>query len=130
MAEKYGTYDTLIIRKGNKNPRTTIRAIKERLDLDLSNRTIRRRLVEWYLKIYFAKKRPMISSTNKKQLQFARDYANKPLDFWKCVIRWVEFKFELFNKKRRLRVWRKSDVGLLARYLPPTMKHGDRCIML
>lgn len=123
--------DTSIIREVKKNPRVTIRAIKERLDLDVSNRTIRRRLEERGLKSYFAKKRPMISKANKqKRLKFARDHVNKPLEFWKRVIWSDESKFELFNKKRRLRVWRKSDEGLQDRHLQPTVKHGGGSIMV
>ena len=36
----------LIIRQNKKDPRTTVRAIKERLDLTISDRTIRRRMAE------------------------------------------------------------------------------------
>lgn len=123
--------DQRIIREIKKNPRTTIREIKEGLDLDISDRTIRRRLAERDLKSYFAKKRPMISARNKKKrLQFAKDHVNKPLEFWKRVIWSDESKFELFNKKRRTRVWRKSDEGLQDRHLQPTMKHGGGSIMV
>lgn len=123
--------DDLIIRQIKKDPRTTVRAIKERLDLTISERTIRRRMAERELKSYFAKKRPMISKVNKhKRLLFARNHINKPLEFWKHVIWSDESKFELFNKKRRLRVWRKSDEGLQDRHLQPTMKHGGGNIMV
>ena len=57
--------DDLIIRQIKKDPRTTVRAIKERLDLTISDRTIRRRMAERDLMSYFAKKRPMISKVNK-----------------------------------------------------------------
>jgi transposase len=123
--------DNLIIREIKKDPRITVRAIRERLDLTISDRTIRRRIAERDLKSCFAKKRPMISTTNKtKRLLFARNHINKPLEFWKHVIWSDESKFELFNKKRRLRVWRKSDEGLQDRHLQPTMKHGGGNIMV
>lgn len=123
--------DDLIIREIKKDPRTTVRAVKENLKLKISDRTIRRRIAERGLKSYFARKRPMISKVNKnKRLLFARNHINKPLEFWKHVIWSDESKFELFNKKRRLRVWRKSDEGLQDRHLQPTMKHGGGNIIV
>lgn len=123
--------DSRIIREIKKDPFVTIRGVKEKLNLTISERTIRRRIAEHGLKSYFARKRPFISKVNKeKRLRFARTHINKPLEFWKRVIWSDESKFELFNKKRRLRVWRKSDEGLQDKHLQATMKHGGGNIMV
>lgn len=123
--------DTRIIREIKKDPFVTIRALREKLSLSISDRTVRRRIAEHGLKSHFARKRPFISRVNKeKRLRFARNHINKPLEFWKRVVWSDESKFELFNRKRRLRVWRKSDEGLKDKHLQGTMKHGGGNIMV
>lgn len=123
--------DARIIREIKKKPSITIREVKEKLDLPISDRTIRRRIAEHGMRSHFARKRPFISVVNKKKrLAFARNHINKPIEFWKHIVWSDESKFELFNKKRRLRVWRKSHEGLQDRHLQPSMKHGGGNIMV
>lgn len=123
--------DRKIIREIKKNPSITIREIKEKLNLSISDRVIRRRIAENGLKSHFARKRPFISQINKKKrLKFARAHITKPLEFWKSVVWSDESKFELFNKKRRQRVWRRSGEALQDKHLQPTVKHGGGNIMV
>jgi len=43
---------------------------------------------------------------------------------------WYENKFELFNRKTRLRVWRKLGEEYQERHLQQTVKHGGGSIMI
>lgn len=123
--------DSMIIREIKKNPSVTIRSIKENLQLSVSDRTISRRIREHGLQSKFARKLPYISPKNKKaRLEFAKKYLNKPISFWKRVLWTDESKFEIFNQKRRVRVWRKSGEALQDRHLQPTVKHGGGNIMV
>ena len=123
--------DIRIVREIKKSPKVTVRAIKETLSLPISDRTIRRRLAEQGLKSRFTKRLPFISKINKiKRLKFARKHINKPVEFWRRVLWTDESKFELFNKKRRERVWRKDNEGLQERHLQATMKHGGGNVMV
>lgn len=123
--------DAKIIREVKKNPKVTVREIMETLQPSVSERTIRRRLVEYGLKSKFARKRPYISKANKaKRLKFAQKYADKPLEFWKTVLWSDESKFELFNRKRRERVWCRSGEALQDRHIQGTVKHGGGNVMV
>jgi len=123
--------DTKIIREVKKNSKITVREIRENIDLNVSDRTIRRRLREANLYSRFAHKGPFISATNKKKrLQFAQRYANMSLDFWKKVLWTDESKFELFGQKKRVRVWRKHGEELQERHIQKTVKHGGGNIMV
>lgn len=93
------------MRESRHNPSTTSRNIVEQLKLNISSRTVRRRLKEAGLKSYVARRKPHISKVNKKKrLAFAKKYINKPLSFWKQVIWSDESKFELLNKKKKERM--------------------------
>lgn len=119
------------MRESRRNPSTTSRNIVEQLKLNISSRTVRRRLNEEGLKNCVARRKPHISKVNKKKrLDFAKKYINKPLSFWKRVIWSDESKFELLNKKKRTHVWRKPNEALKKQYVLPTVKHGGGSIMI
>ncbi|CAK9820308.1 Transposable element Tcb1 transposase [Anthophora plagiata] len=123
--------DAMIIRMVKKDPRTTVRNLRESLILSISDRTVRRRLREADLQSRFASKRPLINNRNKKKrLEFAKKYANQPVEFWKRVLWTDESKFELLGLKQRLRVWRKTGEELEDRHLQKTVKHGGGNIMV
>jgi len=123
--------DSRIVREIKKNPCLTIRAIQENLKLNVSHKTIRRRLHEVNLHSKLAKRRPFINKRNKiKRLEFAKKYAEMPINFWKNVLWSDESKFELFNRKARLRVWRNIGEEYQERHLQQTVKHGGGSIMI
>jgi transposase len=79
--------DTRIVRMVKQNPKLSSRNIVESMNLNVSSRTVRRRLRESGLKSVFASKRPFINKINKKKrFTFAKKYANMPLGFWKKVL--------------------------------------------
>lgn len=123
--------DSLIVRQIKINPKTTSSEIKEELKLDVSTKTIRRRLHE---KKFFSRvsiKKPMITPANKKKrLNFAKKYIDKQISFWKNIIWSDESKFELVGKKKRRKIYRKVGEALLDKHTTKTVKHGGGSIMV
>lgn len=123
--------DARIIREIKKNPKVTLREIKEVIQQPISDSTLRRRIAEHGMKSRFCKKLPFISKVNKaKRLKFAREHADKPLEYWKTVLWTDESKFELFNSKKRARVWRRPGEALHDRHIQGTVKHGGGNVMV
>ena len=95
--------DAKIIREVKKNSKISVRQIREKVNLNVSDRTVRRRLREANLNSRYALKRSFMGAANKKKrLEFAERYANMTMDFWKNVLWTDESKFELFGQKRAL----------------------------
>ena len=97
--------DRRIVRETQRNPSITSRNIVETLKLNISSRTVRRRLKDVNLKSCLARRKPQINKVHKrKRLTFAKKYVNKPLSFWKKIMWSDESKFELLNKKKSTQV--------------------------
>lgn len=123
--------DSRIVREARRCSSITSRAIRENLNLKVSERIIRYRLQEAGLKSKYASRRPLIRKVNRiKRLKFAQKYAEQPVEFWKRVVWSDESKFELFGKKQRPRVWIKSGERLLDQNVQKTVKHGGGSIMV
>ncbi|XP_055622557.1 uncharacterized protein LOC129766118 [Toxorhynchites rutilus septentrionalis] len=109
--------DKKIIREVKKNPKITIRKIQEEL-----RRTVRRCIQAKECHSKIAVRRPFTSQVNKaKRLKFAKEHVDKPLEYWKTVLWTDESKFELFNRKKRDRVWHKSGEELQNRHIQGTV---------
>ena len=94
------------MRETQRNSSITLRNIVKTLKLNISSRIVRRRLKDVNLKSCLARCKPQINKVHKrKRLAFAKKYVNKPLSSWKKIIWSDESKFELLNKKKRIRVW-------------------------
>lgn len=123
--------DTLIVRQTKFKPDISSVEIKDQLNLNVSTKTIRRRLHENNLKSRVSIKKPMITAKNKKKrLEFAKNHIDKPISFWKNVIWSDESKFELVGKKRRRKIWRKTGEALLDKHTTKTVKFGGGSIMV
>lgn len=123
--------DTLIVRQIKIKPDTSSSEIKEQLNLNVSTKTIRRRLRENNFQSRVSIRKPMISAKNKKKrLEFAKNHIDKPISFWKNVIWSDESKFELVGKKKRRKIWRKTGEALLDKHTTKTVKFGGGSIMV
>lgn len=123
--------DALIVRQTKVKSNISSSEIKDQLNLNVSTKTIRRRLHEKGLSSRVSIKKPMITLKNKKKrLEFAKKYVDMPLSFWKKVVWSDESKFELVGKKTRRRVWRKVGEALLDRHTTKTVKFGGGSIMV
>ena len=123
--------DSRIIREIRRNPEESSSSVRQSLQLNVSSRTVCRRWNEAGLKNYLCLRKPLISNKNKKKrLKFAKKHINKPDTFWNNVIWSDESKFELFNAKKRKRVWRKPNEGLKDVCIQSTVKHGGGNVLV
>jgi len=96
VADKYGrkrkrktnpVEDRRIIREMKINPTVTSRVIRKNVQLNISERTVRRRLRDAGLRNSFALQHPFIQKANKiKRLAFAKKYVDKPVNIWKKIL--------------------------------------------
>lgn len=113
--------DSLIKRTIQNDPTASSSLIRNRLDLKISERAIRRRAVEAGL----FSRRPFISPKNKKaKLEFAKAHVHK----WRTVLFSDESKFNLRDGIRRVR--RPNGQRLNPKYCKGTVKHGGGNIMV
>jgi len=101
--------DRLIVRQFKKNPLITPKAVALEWNTTspnpISERTIRRRLIEADIKSYIAKPIPFITPKNKlKRLEFAQRYILKPVSFWRNVLWTDESTFEFHSSKKKVLV--------------------------
>lgn len=123
--------DNRIIKEIKKEPTLSSKNIKEMCNLDVSVSTIQRRIRAAGFYGSHMKKKPFISEKNRhRRLQFAKKYVSKPLDFWKTIIWSDETKFELKNRKKRPKVWKRRGNQLDRKTIQTTIKHGGGNIML
>lgn len=115
--------DRQILAEVRNNQQTTAIQIKNKLDLELSNSTIRR-LYEAGLHGRISRT-PCITQVNQaKRLAFALKFRKMDLNFWNKVIWSDESKFELFGSKRKKTVWRKDGDAFKLGCTQPTVKHS------
>ena len=96
--------DRMILREVKKDRKATREEIRESLELDVSDRTIRRRISEsGEFKSYWATKKPFINENNrKKRVEWCMRHRNWTVEQWRSVIWSDESPFVLrFNKKVR-----------------------------
>lgn len=79
--------DKRIVREIAKNPLGTARTIKETLELDVSTRTINRRLKSGGLESRLQIRKPFLTAAHKqKRLEFAKKHINKGAGFWNSIL--------------------------------------------
>ncbi|XP_065675106.1 uncharacterized protein LOC136091442 isoform X2 [Hydra vulgaris] len=118
--------DRLIKRAAVADPFLTSRHIKEDLNLGVSSRTVRRRLVQSKLvaisprKVPFLKKRHVVA-----RLHFAQTHADCPVSKWHNILWSDESKIVLFGSSgRRIYVRRPPNSAYKPQYTIKTITHG------
>jgi transposase len=122
--------DRRILRAVKKDRKITGEEIRESLELDVSDRTIRRRINEsGEFKSYWATKKPFINENNrKKRVEWCMQHRDWTVEQWRSVIWSDESPFVLrFNKK--VRVWRRYNERYNPECTVATVKH-DKKIMI
>lgn len=105
--------------------------VEKHFNISCNAETVRRVLRNNGLNGRIARKKPFVSSKNKKiRLQFAHSYAGKDFSFWKNVLFTDESKFNLFGSDGRVNVWRKPNQEMNPKHLRPTVKHGGGHVMV
>lgn len=98
---------------------------------DVHPKTIRRTLHRAGYSARVARRKPHISEINKKKrIEFAKNFGNKPKEFWNNVLFSDESKFNLFRSDGRILVWRKPNTELEEKNLVSTVKHGGGGVMV
>lgn len=123
--------DNLIIQKVKKDPFITSSKIAATLPIQISDRTIRRRLNDASLPARRPAKKPLISIRNqKKRLQFAKEHLHWTEMKWRTVLFSDESKFNVFGSDGMRYVRRPPNKRLQARYCTKTVKHGGGSVMV
>lgn len=115
-----------------QNPKKSSAAIlKELGDVNISYKTVQRRLIEVGLFSRRSAKKPMISSRNRKaRLNFAKKYLHWTAAEWKKVLFSDESKFNLFGSDGMQWVHRPVGKRYDPKYTRPTIKHGGGSVMV
>ena len=115
------------IKDRRKSSTEIAREMKEEIGLELSSRTIRRRLLDAGIKSCRAKKKPLLSEkARQKQLQWALEHRSFN---WASVVFSDESRFCLVSD-RPVIVRRRPGEEYLPQCLNTTMKHGGSRIMV
>lgn len=127
--------DRIITRIAKEDPFITSAEIRERISnehrIQLSSRTIRKRLNESDLRGCVAQHKPLVSKKNlAARLRFAKSFRNKPATFWRNVLWSDESKFNRFGSDGKRYVWRPPKQQLNPKYTVKTVKHGGGSIMV
>lgn len=114
-----------------KNATDVTKYAAEHLNLNLSSRTVRRRLCEGKLFARRPAKKPLISIKNRNaRLSFARRFQYWSKSDWQKVLWSDESKFNLFSSDGIRYVRRPQGQRYNPRYQVPTVKHGGGSVMV
>lgn len=123
--------DSLITRAVRKDPFKSSVRVKEELNLSVSDRTVRSRMMEAGLLSRRPAKKPLISTKNRmKRLCFAKEHVHWTVANWKNVLFSDESKFNIFGTDGIAHVRRPKDKRLNSRYCLKTVKHGGGGVMV
>ena len=118
--------DRLIKRAAVADPFVTSRHIKEDLNLSVSSRTVRRRLLQSKLVARSPRKVPLLKKRHVvARLHFAKTHADWPVSKWRNILWSDESKIVLFGSSgRRMYVRRPPNSAYKPQYTIKTVKHG------
>jgi transposase len=114
-----------------KNRTATLENIHEKLGIDVSKRTIQRKLLVLGIQSRSAIRKPFISKVNAmKRLTWCRSHRSWSLKDWKRVIWSDECMIELWQGSRDKRIRRTSLERFNHDCIAPTIKHGGGRLMV
>lgn len=107
------------------------RIIAEIPELEVSPRTVQRRLVEAKLYSRRPAKKPLVSERNRlARLEFVRRHLNWTVQDWKKILFSDETRYKIFNSDGMRRVRRPVNTRFHPKYVTPTIKHGQGSVFL
>lgn len=128
--------DHIILRKARSDPKKSAVDINKELreeypDVNVSDMTVRRRLLKENLYGRRAVKKPLLTKRHRMaRLKFARDHKDWTQDQWASVVFSDESKFNLFGSDSTGYVRRPPGQRFDPKYLIPTVKHGGENLMV
>ncbi|MCM0158345.1 hypothetical protein [Candidatus Nardonella dryophthoridicola] len=107
------------------------RIIAEIPELEVSARTVQRRLVEAKLYSRRPAKKPLVSERNRRaRLEFAQRHLNWTVQDWRKILFSDETRYKIFNSDGMRRVRRPVNTRFQPKYTIPTIKHGRGSVFL
>ena len=107
------------------------RFLKEELGVDISANRVRQILKEEDLTAQHKKKRPKLTKEHiKKRMEFVRRYEHWTVEDWKRVLWTDETKINRYGSDGTQWVWKNNKVGMQARLIEETLKHGGGSLMM
>lgn len=123
-----------MLRTIKKNPMTTRGELQydlSRAGTSVSKKTISRELHRHSLRSRSPRKTPFLKKSHMSaRLTFAKEYLNKPIEFWKNVLWSDETKIVLFGHESARHVWRVNGTAYDQKNTIPTVKYGGGSIMV
>lgn len=121
-----------IVRISTENPFSSIKQIRDQLNLDVSNATISRRLRENNLFARSPRKVPLLTKKHvANRLKFAMEHKNWPIDKFRNILWTDESKIVLYGSSgSRQYVRRPANTELQPKFTLKTIKHGGCKIMV
>ena len=111
-----------------RNRQLTSTAIRNELELSISTRTVRRRLFDADMVARRPKKPLLTSRMRKARLNWAREYINKDVNFWKSVIFSDESRFNVGRNDAVQYICRRSGEEYNSACLVSTVKHPQSVV--
>lgn len=124
--------DRRIVRFVKSKPFSSAKQVKEDLELQVSETTVRRRLREKSLYAHSPRKVPLLTKKHTaKRLQFANQHLNWPIEKWRNVLWTDESKIVLYGGTgSRQYVRRPSNTEFQQKYTIKSVKHGGAKVMV
>lgn len=108
-----------------------VKKLQDELNIEVSDRTVRRTLQEAGLKAAEKEKKPKLSAKNiKARLEFAKRHQHWTIEDWKRVIWSDESKINRFCSDGRSRFWKRDGESRQPRHVKQTVKHGGGSVMI
>ncbi len=126
--------ERIIVRKIKRNSRLSAPKVHAEVFEEISKKvlssTIRRTLKNNGYNCRIARRKPLINAMNRKrQLDFAKQYRDKPEHFWYDVIFADESKYIVFGSDSREIICRRPNEALKPINLLATLKHSARVMV-
>ena len=105
--------------------------LRNKLDVKVSDRTVRRALQEAGLEAAEKEEKPKLSAKNiKARLEFAKRHQHWTVEDWKRVIWSDETKINRFCSDGRSWCWKRNGESRQPRHVKGTVKHGGGSLMI
>lgn len=124
--------DQMIIREIKKDPFVSSQNIANKLDLNITARTVRDRALKAGMRSRKVAKKPFISPKNRKaRIEFAKTHLHWSVEEWRKILFSDESKFNLKGSdSKKISVRRPVNKRLDPRYCKGTVKHGGGNVMV
>jgi len=113
-----------IVQAIDQNPFDGTATVMRNINLNISVRTVRRRLNAAHIHSHSAAKKILLKPEHRMQrMQFAREHLDTPQEEWNAIV-WMDEKVFSSSEDGRYRVWRPNGERLNPKYVLPSGSSG------